>query len=93
MNKSDLVTFVASTAGLNKVDSTKAVDSVLYAISKSLSKGEGRSNFSTIDQGRLLKPPKIFFLMLDKRQICALSARFPRREAKRRLYLSTHHTA
>ena len=40
MNKSDLVTFVASTAGLNKVDSTKAVDSVLYAISKSLSKGE-----------------------------------------------------
>lgn len=40
MNKSDLITSVSSISGLNKVDSAKAVDSVLEAISESLGKGE-----------------------------------------------------
>lgn len=40
MNKNDLVAKVATTAGLSKADSTKAVDSVFDAITASLKGGE-----------------------------------------------------
>jgi DNA-binding protein HU-beta len=40
VNKNDLVAKVATTAGLSKADSTKAVDSVFDAITASLKGGE-----------------------------------------------------
>ena len=40
MNKNDLVAEVAESAGLSKADATKAVDSVLDAITASLKKGD-----------------------------------------------------
>lgn len=40
MNKNDLVAKVATTAGLSKANSTKAVDSVFDAITASLKGGE-----------------------------------------------------
>lgn len=39
MNKNDLVAQVAGGAGLSKADAAKAVDSVFYAITASLKKG------------------------------------------------------
>ena len=40
MNKNDLVAEVLESAGLSKADATKAVDSVLDAITASLKKGD-----------------------------------------------------
>ena len=40
MNKNDLVAKVATTAGLSKADTTKAVDSVFDAITSSLKGGD-----------------------------------------------------
>ena len=40
MNKNDLVAALADTAGLTKADATKAVDSLLDAITASLKKGK-----------------------------------------------------
>ncbi len=40
MNKAELVSAMASTAKLSKADSTKALDAIVKAISKSLKKGE-----------------------------------------------------
>ncbi|TAL04844.1 MAG: HU family DNA-binding protein [Rhodospirillaceae bacterium] len=39
MNKNDLVSVVAETAGLNKADATKAVDATLDAITSTLRSG------------------------------------------------------
>ncbi len=40
MNKNDLVTVVASAAGLSKADAAKAVDGIFEAISDALKKGD-----------------------------------------------------
>ncbi len=40
MNKNDLVTVVASAAGLSKADAAKAVDGVFAAITDALKKGD-----------------------------------------------------
>jgi DNA-binding protein HU-beta len=40
MNKNDLIAEVAETAGINKADATKAVDSVLESITGALKKGD-----------------------------------------------------
>ncbi len=40
MNKAELVDAMASTAKLSKADTTKALDAIVKAISKSLKKGE-----------------------------------------------------
>ena len=40
MNKNDLVTVVASAAGLSKADAAKAVDGIFAAISDALKKGD-----------------------------------------------------
>lgn len=40
MNKNDLVSYVASAAGLTKADAARATDSVFEAIAESLKKGD-----------------------------------------------------
>lgn len=55
MNKSELVSEVALHSGLSKVDSEKAVDSVVHAITEALKKGQevrlvGFGTFATADR-------------------------------------------
>ena len=52
MNKNDLIASVASSAGLSKSDSTRAIESLLDAITNSLKRDEkvsivGFGNFSS----------------------------------------------
>ncbi len=57
MNKSDLVSAIATISGANKANAARAVDAVFNAITDALSRGEdvrlvGFGSFSVVERGR-----------------------------------------
>ncbi len=55
MNKSDLISKVASSAGITKVDAEKAIDATFHSITQTLRKGEdvrliGFGTFAVVDR-------------------------------------------